>query len=608
MLQDFRYALRSLQRSPGFVLVATLCLGLALALNTTTFAILDAMLHPSLPVRDPDRLFTIHMWGRLGPNSAPMWDRYQVLRTGTFYEDIAFYDQDPTAVVRAGDDVRDQWVARVSANFYSMLGVKPESGRILGPESPEDAAVVSHDFWERTLGGRSLDGLTLWINGSEYRVVGVLPSAMVFPGEDVVIPLPRAAEQNGVGVGRFMRPVVKVQRGWTREALNADLAPLAQLLTLEYGTGAGPYAFVPYAVAPRPRELRQIHFAMAGAAFLVLLIACSNLASLMLVRGAAKRREIALRMALGAGRSTVVRQLLSEGAVIAALGMVAGLVLTLWAISILGHQMPPSVDTLGMVRPQASWRVFAVGMLAAVGTIVVFALGPALRASDVEVSEPLKEGASATTGKVRWRYSPVVVVEVALTLVLLMGVALLTKAADRLSESMLGFDRRGLLDARVWLGGVVGRDSAQRLSRDLLARVAALPEVQAVAALGGGGRGNVRSEFYDGSNGMLSRASVFRVSDGFLRTLGVPVLQGRDFLHGDEQSGAEVVDEAAELAFWPDGRGEGRLINVAGTTGGRSWVRVVGVARRASVGGPLEEPDLAPEGVVYQAWQPDGRR
>src|SRR5574341_332083 len=188
-----------------------------------------------------------------------------------------------------------------------------------------------------------------------------------------------------------------------------------------------------------------------------------------------------------------------------------------------------------------------------------------------------------------------------------MGVALLTKAADRLSESMLGFDRRGLLDARVWLGGVVGRDSAQRLSRDLLARVAALPEVQAVAALGGGGRGNVRSEFYDGSNGMLSRASVFRVSDGFLRTLGVPVLQGRDFLPGDEQSGAVVVDEAAALAFWPDGRGEGRLINVAGTTGGRTWVRVVGVARRASVGGPPEDPYLAPEGVVYQAWQPDGR-
>jgi hypothetical protein len=256
----------------------------------------------------------------------------------------------------------------------------------------------------------------------------------------------------------------------TREALAAELAKLARRLSPAY-------AFVPHAIAPAPHELRQIHFAMAGAALLVLLIACGNLAGLMLVRGATRRREVALRLALGAGRRAVVRQLLTEAALIAAAGLAAGLLLTLWAIPMLGSRMPPRVETLGLVTPHASWRVFAFGALVALGTIVVFGLWPALRASDVDVGEPLKDG-SAVTRRVRWRYQPVVVAEIALSLVLLMGVTLLTRAAGRLSESMLGYDRQGLLNARVFLGRPVRPDSAPTLLRNLLARVAALPEVR----------------------------------------------------------------------------------------------------------------------------------
>ena len=607
MLQDLRYALRSLSKSPGFVLVATLCLGLALALNTTTFAILDAMLHPSLPVKDPDRLFYVTMWGRQAGGGAPQWERYEVLRAGRFYEDIAFFDWDPMGLITAGDDVSEQWVYRVSSGFYQLMGARPELGRLLDPASPEDAAVVSHDFWERSLAARPLDGLTIWVSGREYRVIGVFPSDMTFPGGDVVLPVPRAAERTGAGLG-WVFPVVKVRRGWTSEAVAAQLAILARRLTLEYGTGSVPYGFSARPIASERAELRQIHFAMAGAAFLVLLIACANLASLMLVRGVAKRREIALRMAIGAGRRTVVWQVLAEAVLLAVMGAALGLLLTLWAIPLLGSQMPPSVRGLGIVRPQPSWRVFAAGLVAGVGTLAVFGLWPAIRASKVDLSEPLKDASASTTAQRRWRYSPLVVVEVSLCLVLVMGAVLLAKATGRLSELALGFDRERLLRARIWTGrGMVRADSVERISRDLLARVAALPEVRSVAALGGSGSVSAMSEFYDGYNGLLPRTSRHFVSDGFLGTMGIPVLEGRDFLPGDERASVVVVDQVVATALWPDGRAVGQLIKLSGPERNTPWVRVVGVAREASVGGPPADPYLPSQGAVYQAWQPEGR-
>jgi predicted permease len=607
MPQDLRYALRSLSKSPGFVLVATLCLGLALALNTTTFAILDAMLHPSLPVKDPDRLFYVTMWGRQPGGGAPHWERYEVLRAGRFYEDIAFYDRDPMGLITAGDDVSEQSVYRVSSGFYRLMGVRPELGRLLDPGSPEDAAVVSHDFWERSLAGRLLDGLTVWVIGREYRVIGVLPSDMTFPGGDVVIPVPQAAERTGAGLG-WIFPVVKARRGWTPEAVAAHLAILARRLALEYGTGTVPYAFSARPIASARLELRQIHFAMTGAAFVVLLIACANLASLMLVRGVAKRREIALRMAIGARRPTVVRQLLAEAVLVAAAGAALGLLLTLWAIPLLESQMPPSVRGVGIVRPQASWRVFVAGLAAAAGTLALFGLWPAIRASNVDVSEPLKDAGASTTVRRRLRYSPLVMAEVALSLVLLMGVVLLTRAGERIRDTALGFDREGLLRARVWTGrGMVRADSLERISRDLLVRVRALPEVRAVAAIGGSGTVSAMSEFYDGYNGILARTSRYLVTDGFLETLGIPVLQGRDFLPGDEQAGVVIVDEAAATALWPDGRAVGQLIKLSGPERNTPWVWVVGVARAGSVDGPPADPYLPPEGAVYQAWQPQGR-
>lgn len=607
-MRDLRYAIRSLVKSPSFLLVATVCLGLALALNTTTFAILDAMRHPSLPVKDPDRLFEVRMWGRGAGADAPMSERFSVLREGTFYEDVSSYDWGGLVTVRAGNDVDERWVTRVSRNLFPMLGVRAEIGRLVAPGSPDNVALVSHDEWERSLGGRSLSGLTIWVGNQEYQVIGVLPPEMKLsegpPEQDIWIPLPSAIDQ----LNRGTIVVVKVKRGWTLNGVTEQLGVLANRLTLEYGSGPVPYAFTLKSMVPDPLELKQIHFAMAGAAVVVLLVACVNLAGLMLVRGVVKRRELALRMALGADRATLTRQLFIESAVVVSIGAALGLMFTLWAVGLLRHQMPPSVAALGMVRPHPSWRVFVAGLGFAGATLLVFGLWPAVRASDVDVSEPLKENTGASIGHTHWRYSPLVISEVALGLMLLMGAVLLTRAVGRRNEALLGYDRTGLLSAWVRLGRQYGGDSVGQISHHLLASVTGVPEVRSVAALLSlWSEGPAMSEFYDGSNGLVNRASLLFIGDGFLRTLGIPVLQGRDFLPGDERDSAVIVDQTAASALWPDGRAVGRLVKLGGPKARRRWLRVVGVARAVSVGGPPSDPFLQPQGTIYVAWQPGGR-
>jgi putative ABC transport system permease protein len=608
MLRDLRYAMRSLAKSPGFVLVAALCLGLALALNTTTLAMLDAMLFPSLPVKHVDRLFEIRMWGwgwggrRQGPT---MWQRYSLLREAHFYEEIGFWGAGPMqATVRVGNDVSEMLVPRVSRNLFPLLGVRPELGHLIGPGSPDNVALISHDEWERSLGGRPLKGITMSVGDQEYRVIGVLPPEMTFPWyAKVWTAAPLASEQTGAGLD-FVDPVVLLRPGaW--ESANREMGVLATRLTEMYGiVGRNPYAFSLTTLVPQREELSQIQIALAGAVFVVLLIACVNLASLMLVRGVAKRRELALRMAMGAGRSVLVRHVFTESVIIAGLGACLGLVLTLWAIALLRNRMPPSVATLGLVHPRASWRVFVGGLGVAAGTLALFGLWPAVRASDVDVSEPLKENSGAAIGRRHWRYSPLVITEVALSLVLLMSAALLTKAADRRSNLALGYDPTGLLDVGVWMFRHPS-DSVTHLAQGVIARVRAYPGVRAAALYGGASPGVVAmSEAYDGTNGILTLDGVDHVSDAFLGTLGISVIAGRGLLPGDERDGAVIADENAARGLWPDGRAVGRVVKLGGPKSNAPWHRVVGVARSPRGPQPMADPFLRRQGRIYEAWAP----
>lgn len=592
-MREFRYALRSLNRSPGFVVVATVCLGLALALNTTSYAIFDATLAPTLPVKDAQRLFSVRMWGYHSDGRRPTgWQKYEVLRSATFYEDITF-STGWNATVQAGDSVTERFVGQVSPNFFMTLGVKPEIGRVFRPGTPEAVAVISHAVWLRDLGGRPMDHAALWINGIEHAVVGVLHPGMNAFGAGVWIPLREGREPPWVA------PIVRVKQGLAREALYGQLTALAARLTATYGEPDRiPFSFELEPLGARSFRLRQIDVALGVAALAVLLIACANLAGLMLARGVAKRRELAMRLALGSGRAALVRQLLTESTLVAVVGGLIGLVLSLWAINLLVYHMPP----LGFQQPQLSWRVVAFSFLAAGSTILLFGLWPALRASDVDVSEPLKADSGTTTGRRQHRYNPLIIGEVALSLALLMAATLLAKATGRLAGFEFGYDARGLVRSFVNVGpGRAHPDSAARVIDGITQRVRSIPAVRSgswiFTTVPAGW--TLLSDVFDGTGGFLYTDRLHVVEEDFLRTLGIQVVQGRDFLRGDRAAGgAVIVDEAVARQLWPDGNAVGRLIKLGDSESDAPWVRVVGVARQASLGFQWD-PDLAIRPDVY---------
>ncbi len=393
-------------------------------------------------------------------------------------------------------------------------------------------AVVGNDLWRRKFAGRhSLAGATITFAHQVYDVVGVMPRGMDFPyGSAVWVAMSDEAERTGAGLSR-LSALVKLKPGVTRAEADSDLAGVARWLTVRYDVRGAPFWFNVHSLREDPMRLGDLHVAMLGAALAVLLIACANLANLMLARGLAKRREIALRLAIGASRAAVVRQMFVECAVLTVAGAGAGVLLSLWGASLIAHRVPRDVWYLGIVEPQLSWRVFALSALATAASAVLFGLLPAIRvANTVSLDEPLKDGAG-TTGRMRGKYSALVISEVALALALMMGAGLLLKVVHRLTTINYNFPARQLLTGYAF--GAVLSDSSrpdERL-RFQLAVVAAVKSVGGVldAAASSAPKlpGNaVTAEMVD-STRVLNGATV--VTPAYLRTMGLPVLQGRDF-------------------------------------------------------------------------------
>jgi predicted permease len=321
---------------------------------------------------------------------------------------------------------------------------------------------------------------------------------------------------------------------------------------------------------------------MVGAALAVLLIACVNLAHLMLARGLAKRRELAVRMALGATRAAVIRLMLVEVALITLVGSGLGILATVWGRNVLETAMPPEASWVGILQPQLSWRVFALSGLAAVLSAVLFGLIPALRvAYSVELTEPLKD-AGTTTARTRQRYSPLVISEVALALVLMMGGGLLLRTVQQLRRETAGLNVETLLSA--WVGGkMVGERTRNDVDWEQAVAIArAVPGVARVASsrerrLDGLAMTPEQSE--DTSRLLLMR-SVPVVSSEYLRALGLPILRGRDFEPGDAAgNGAAILNAVAADRLYPRQDPVGRMIKLGGPRKDAPWVPIVGVAR-----------------------------
>jgi predicted permease len=611
LLRDLTYGLRSLRQSPTFVATAVLTLGLALGLTTTMFGILDAVVHPYVPFRDPDGLYSVGQHLRRVPGGPTSADGFALLRTGTRSFAAIAGTSYRISTIQGPNGASTGIVGLVSDDLFEVLGVRPYLGRLFrAGGDPEDArgAVVSYEIWRRMFAGRrSLEGAVVSFDDRTAPVIGVLPPGVHYAfGSDVWL----------AAGGRFSEPelgritaVVRLKPGVTPDAARAELEGLAERLNRERGPGVG-FSYRLRQVSFDPQNLRDFHFAMAGAALVVLLIACANLANLMLVRASAKRREIALRMALGATRGAVARQVLAESAIVAAAGGAVGLLVAIWTMGVAVKQMPQELSFVGILQPHLSWRVYAFAVLAAAATVVLFGLLPALRASDVDVSEPLKGGAAATTERMR-RYSFVVMGEVALAMTLLMGAGLLARAAQRVGEFDFGYDPRSLLTAKVFRpqAGIGGYDDATRIHDEILERARRIPGVRAAATIAAESpEGNVvTSELAEGGGHETVMRAYRVVSPDVLRTFGIAVVAGRDFLEGDRSSrGVVIVDEAAARRLWPGSDPVGRMIKLGRSRSSRPWLPVIGVAKSAWLGFPYE-PYEQHQGTIYVV-RADGAR
>ena len=606
---DLRYAARSLAKAPLFTAVAIVSLGLALALNTSVFALADAVVHPYVPYPEPERVITPAFIG--GDVKKPLTsdERFRIVRDEMHSYDAIASFTDLKATMEAGTVVEDHLAVAASPNLFDILEVKPMLGRSFRSESSggdRQAAVISFTLWNRVFNGAPLaSGLRFDLGHATYTVVGVMPRGVHFPGNtDIWIPETAVSRTSDIRLWGPV-PVLRLRRGVTIPDARVELAGIAARLTAAYSPRRPLGArVIPLWMPYRPPSV--FNSFLGGTVTMVLIIACANLATMMLARGMARRRETAIRIALGAGRRVVVRHVLAECTLIVAAGLAIGVVLTLWALHVIPHFVTPYVPSIGDLEPVPSWRVFGFALGATIATIVVAGAIPAIHAAATDPAEPMKESAGTTTGRLRDRYNPLIVVEVALSTSLLMCSGLFVINAVRLAAFEFRYAAKRLVVAPLFVDPRLRADSndVEKFYDELVLRARRVPSA-IIAATVHNERpdgGMILAE--EGKNGdhWVNSQGYFVVSPEYLRTFHIPILAGRDFEPGDRGAPAQgvvIVDERAAARLWPDLRDPvGRMVKLGTKESRQPWLRVIGVAQNVE-NAPHIDQDLPPEPRIY---------
>ena len=588
--QDLKYGARMLAKSPAFTLVAIIALGLGIGANTAIFSVVNTVLIRSLPFRDPDRL--VMVWennrnrGRdqnvISPANYQDWREQNTV----FDSMCAMFDY--RANLTGVDDPEEIPTQVVEPNFFDLLGAGAALGRTFTPEEGQpgndEVVVLSQGLWKRRFGGDpSIVGKTIKLSGLDFTVVGIAPSGFrllisqgSFTGKQAELWMPLAFSQTSrVRRGRSMMAIARLKPGVTLAQAQTEMDGIGARFEEQYpdfNTGWG------VNLVPLQTQLvgaiRPALLVLLGAVAFVLLIACANVANLLLARAATRQREIAIRTALGARRTRIVRQLLTEATVLAALGGELGLVLAVWGVDLLLALAPK--DLTGLKDVGIDYRVLGFTMLVSVLTGVLFGLAPALEASRPNLNESLKEGGrgAATGGRShRWR-SVFVVVEVALALVLLIGAGLMIRSFARLQSVDPGFDAKNLLTARLLLPSSKYGQNPQRIAffKQLAERVKALPGVRSagtISVLPFGSGGAATSIEIEGRPspppGQKLTGDVRVVDGGYFQTMGIPLLQGRTFTEQELTQASHVVmiNEAMARDFFPGENPLGKRVTIA---------------------------------------------
>ncbi len=585
LLKDVKYATRALLRQPGFTLVAVVTLALGIGANTAIFSVIDATLLRSLPFRDPGRL--VHLWETKPSRdferreaSYPDFLDWRA-QSAEVFEGLAGYTGRPVTLADAGEATRARGAA-VSSNFFELLGVSPVAGRtFVGGEDGLEAkrvAVLGHGFWQRRFGGDAAAvGREVTLDGQAFTVVGVLPADFHFAllgDTEVWTPLAPTPDIASRRYMHWLKVVGRLKEGVGLEAAQAHLAAVASRTERDdpgahAGVGLRGVVLQDEFVGP----VRPVLFVLLGAVGFVLLIACTNVANLLLARSAARQKEVAIRSALGASRWRVVRQLLTESVLLSLAGGAAGLVLALWGVDLLVSLIPagqlaqmPYLRSLALSRDVL---LFAVGLSLLTG--VLFGLTPALSASRADLQGALKEGGRSTVSRGSRRLRDLLVVaEVALALMLLVGAGLLMKSLVTMLRVDPGFDARNLLTMRVALPPTRYSEDgkAARFYDETLRRLSAVPGVRGAALTsnlplaGDGGTGTPQVVGRSTPASELTEAHLRTVSANYFEVMGVPLVGGRAFDARDDAAapGVLLVNKTFAERVFPGEAAVGRRV------------------------------------------------
>lgn len=600
LLHDLRYAARMQRKNPAFTIIAVIALALGIGANTAIFSVVNTVLLRPLPYKDPERLVMVweddsrHGYPRDTPAAANFvdWrDQNQVFEGMAAVADTSFN------LTGAGDPERLEG-RRVSANLFPLLGVEPQIGRVFtaAEDQPGSQRVVllSYGLWQRRFGGDpNIVGKPLTLNGESHIVVGVMPARFQFPSSDDEAWVPIAfTQQEAANRGRhYLQVLARLKPGVTLAQAQTEMSTIATRLQQQYPEQNADLGAV---VQPLHEHLvgdiRPALLILLGAVGLVLLIACANVANLLLARAAVRQKEIAVRVALGAKRTRLIRQFLTESILLSTLGGVVGLVIAYVGLIVLTTFIPENISQAREIS--IDFKVLAFTLLVSVLTGIIFGLAPAMQAVRFNQIDTLKEGGrdAATGGSGKRLRSLLVMSEVAISLVLLIGAGLLINSFLRLRNVDPGFRADNLLTMKIVLPEPKYAQFERRSAfyTDLVQRVQALAGVRSAAVttnLPLYRQGNSISISIEGRPAPPPGQELIVVtriiSPGYFDTMSIPLLKGRPLTDQDTETtpNAVVISETMARRFWPGEDPVGKRIAAGRAQTPEDWIHVVGVVK-----------------------------
>lgn len=618
--QDVRFALRTAAKRPGFALFAILILSLGIAANTTVFSLANAVLLEPLPYRDANRLMMV--WEDASfigfPMNTPAPGNYAEwkARNHTF-DDIAALAGRTLNLTSHGEPTQVTAVAATS-NLFSVLGVSPTIGRSFSAEEDQPGVapvtVLSYGLWVRQFGAdREVLDRQILLNDTKFTVIGVMPKGFVFPEREAEmwVPAQFSSKELANHGSHYLRVVGRLKPEVSLVAANADLASIAKRLVEENpeeNTNVGAYA-MPLREYLTGESRLPILVLLSAVAF-VLLIACANVANLTLARATGRRRELAVRIALGAGRRDMIRQLLTESLLLSTIAGIAGLLLSVWGFVVLKQLVPSGIAKIDQIS--LDWRLLVFTLVVSTLTGILFGLIPAIRGASIPVNETLKQaGDRGAVGAAGNRVRNVLVIsEVALAVVLLSGAGLLIKSFFRMRGLDLGFRTDNVLVMETELPRPRYDEFARRTAfyDEVLARVTQIPGIKSAGYttwLPYTNRGGTRGFTIEGKPqpkpGEIADANTRVISTEYLQTLGVPLKEGRLLERRDSAHSVAVmlINETMAKQFWPDQNPIGKRIKMGDYDSSQPWVTIVGIV------GDMKQMgfDLPPRAEMYFPYQ-----